>query len=183
MNIKTLLALTVALYVVASGSSYAEYKFPPCQGANAHAWNNCFVKVPFPDGTRFEGIVKNGKMNGYGVITFANGERYEGEFKDDKRSGWGVWTSGANLPGQKYVGEFKNDRRDGEGTLFRPDGTIWMEGVFSNDQLVESRKVQPRPLKIKETGDSLVFIKERCKDLGFKPTSKEFGKCVLQLSK
>lgn len=179
--------LITVLYISMSGTGYAQSKLPPCQGSYSPTWTNCIANITFSNGTKYVGGTIDGKMNGYGTIIHGDGpykgEKYVGEFKDDQRSGWGTWTGGANMPGYKYVGDFKNDLKDGEGTLFYPDGKIWLEGLFSKGEFIESRKVQPRSVKIEQAGDPLILIKARCKDLGFKPSSEEFKKCVLQLSK
>ena len=58
------------------------------------------------NGDKYEGEMKNGKMQGKGVYLFANGERYEGEFKDDMFEGKGVYYY---PDGTKKIGIFKKD--------------------------------------------------------------------------
>jgi len=61
----------------------------------------------------FEGEYKDGKRNGYGVITFNNGDSFEGNFVDGLKSGQGkyIYKSGA-----VWEGPFENDKMNGEGT-------------------------------------------------------------------
>jgi hypothetical protein len=43
-----------------------------------------------PNGPRYEGEFRDGKMNGHGVMTLANGTRYKEEFLDGTRKTHGV---------------------------------------------------------------------------------------------
>ena len=39
----------------------------------------------------FQGELKEGKREGFGLELYPNGKRYEGSFKNDKRSGRGIY--------------------------------------------------------------------------------------------
>ncbi len=42
---------------------------------------------------RYEGEMRNGQMNGHGVLTMDNGDHYDGAFRDGMANGFGQWTS------------------------------------------------------------------------------------------
>jgi len=85
------------------------------------------------------GKMKDGKFNGKGSSTFATGERYIGEYKDGKYNGEGSFTS---AEGYRYKGEFKDDKRHGLGRLSGPDGKIYFEGQWENNNMVETQTSQ-----------------------------------------
>ena len=89
----------------------------------------------WPNGVRFEGSFKNGKRNGKGILTWPNGDSYEGEYKDDKRSGYGVSTTSE----YKYEGMFENNIFHGYGTLtytlFEGCRNVTSSGCFKKGKL------------------------------------------------
>ncbi|PCJ40594.1 MAG: hypothetical protein COA71_10130 [SAR86 cluster bacterium] len=76
--------------------------------------------LEWPDGTRYEGGVLNGKKEGQGVIYWADGSRFEGAFS--------------------------NDLRNGPGAMTLPDGTVFT-GIFSNNQIVVIEELEPENLR------------------------------------
>ena len=113
------LFLTFILCLVA-GSLFAQSKLPPCQGDLEIKWSNCFGSSSSGDGSiKYSGDYKNGKANGFGVLTIATGDKYEGQFKDDQFNGKGVY-SHAN--GDVYSGQYKNGARNGLGTSLYSNG-------------------------------------------------------------
>ncbi|NUM32956.1 MAG: trypsin-like peptidase domain-containing protein [Candidatus Brocadiae bacterium] len=84
-----------------------------------------------PNGEKYVGEFKNGKMNGQGTYTWPDGEKYVGEYKDGKMNGQGTYTW---PDGEKYLGEYKDGKRNGQGTLTYPDGTKkvgrWKNGKY-----------------------------------------------------
>jgi hypothetical protein len=87
------------------------------------------VTIPFPRGGKYVGEVKNGIMEGYGIMTYSKNEEYIGEWKDDKRNGQGTMLV---IGGWKYVGEWKNDSFDGKGTYTFSKGGEYI-GEFKNN--------------------------------------------------
>ncbi|MED4014670.1 hypothetical protein [Sutcliffiella cohnii] len=85
----------------------------------------------WPDGSTYEGEIKNGKLHGKGTLTWANGDKYTGEFFEGAITGAGA-IQFAN--GRSYVGEFLNGLPHGQGTMFYPDNTRiegkWVNGVI-----------------------------------------------------
>ncbi len=68
-------------------------------------------------------------LNGQGAFTWPDGTKYVGEFRDGKMDGQGTVTW---PQGHKYTGGFKDDRLDGQGVEIRPNGTSlqgeWKDG-------------------------------------------------------
>ena len=77
---------------------------------------------------KYEGEIKNGEPNGFGILTSPYGDKHVGGWKKGKEHGQGTQT----LPdGSNYVGEFK-DGNPWNGTLKDKDGNIlvkWVNGV------------------------------------------------------
>jgi hypothetical protein len=61
------------------------------------------------------------------VINFPDGSVYDGEIKDGKRHGQGKFTFS---DGEVYIGQYDNDQRT-QGTLTFPNGDIY-QGTFKN---------------------------------------------------
>ena len=83
-------------------------------------------KITFPDGSSYDGEVKNGKRNGYGIQVYSTGVTYYGNWEDDLQNGYG------NLDIDDdwyYSGEWKNGLYDGEGYFSFPDFSY--EGEWS----------------------------------------------------
>jgi hypothetical protein len=78
----------------------------------------------FPSGTRFEGNLNRGKMNGKGEYS-ENKFHYEGDYVNGFRSGKGILK---NIIGT-YEGDFANDWEAGKGILKYVDGNQY-EGEF-----------------------------------------------------
>ena len=104
-----------------------------------------------PEGEqRYEGEMRDGKVNGAGKYYFSANQRYEGNFKDDDFDGQGtfvepgtrfegLWKAGrkngrgvlTTMNGDRYDGEFKDDQIEGQGTLLLSDGRKY-QGLFHN---------------------------------------------------
>ena len=69
-------------------------------GSGDYKWMGFGDKETNP---KYQGEVKNGVPNGFGILFFPNGLKYVGEFKDGERNGQGTST----YDGGKYVGEWK----------------------------------------------------------------------------
>jgi serine/threonine protein kinase len=96
--------------------------------------NFSFDVIDYPNGSRYDGELKNGKRHGIGVMIFANGNCYDGQFCDGKRHGQGIFMY-AN--GRRYEGEFRNGKRHGNGTYTsspKSRTSFSYTGEFANDK-------------------------------------------------
>lgn len=78
------------------------------------------VSKTFPNGSKYVGTVKDGKMHGKGTYIFRQGTKYVGEFVNGRIEGKGVMTT---PDGTVSVGTFKNGVLDGYGTIKWKNGT------------------------------------------------------------
>ena len=82
-------------------------------------------------GTRYEGELREGRMNGRGIYVWKSGTRYDGELVDGNFQGQGTMTW-AN--GDRYVGQWANDVAHGQGTKTIADGRTytgqWTNGCY-----------------------------------------------------
>ena len=101
--------------------------------------------VRLADGSIYTGPLRDGMLDGHGVLEWSNGNRYEGGFSDGLMDGRGIYdyASGdryegamrAGFPhglghlefahGGNYQGEFRAGYPHGEGTMRYPDGTTY----------------------------------------------------------
>ena len=73
-------------------------------------------------GSVYEGEMKDGVMQGKGILTYDDGSRYEGDFRNGTFDGWGTLIY---PDGHRYVGQFRNGTYDGTGTMTYPDGKVY----------------------------------------------------------
>jgi len=81
-----------------------------------------------PDGSKYTGQMKKGKMHGQGALTFSDGTVYKGMMKDGKKNGYGVLKF---FNGDRYEGQWKNNQMDGYGTFNWVNGS-WYQGHYKN---------------------------------------------------
>jgi hypothetical protein len=79
--------------------------------------------VRFPNGDRYEGQLRGGLLDGWGIYYFGNSDRYEGSFSEDMKQGYGVLYF---KNGDVYKGEFLNDKRHGKGTYVFANGSRYV---------------------------------------------------------
>ena len=107
------------------------------KGETLYRWGECcndFVWKGFGDEEthpKYEGDIKDGKPNGFGILIITSGIKYVGEWKDGKENGQGTetWSDG-NI----YEGEWKDGKRNGQGTLTYSDGRKFI-GEFKDGLL------------------------------------------------
>jgi hypothetical protein len=157
-------------------------------------------------GDSYVGEWVDGKPNGQGTYHFAannqfKGDTYVGEFKDGKHHGQGTYIF---QNGNQHVAEWKEGMPNGNGILYSVNGSIVSQGHWENGKLVQSFELdiqrfpfnpsfvtaghrgQTTDVQKSNRDRSLMDFESaqaKCKELGFKPKTEGYGKCVLQLSK
>jgi len=81
-------------------------------------------RLQFPNGDCYEGDLRNGKMQGNGVL-YNTHQRYEGRFQNGMRHGQGT----LETLHSKFVGSWNYNKMQGSGTLV--DSVGWYEGSFA----------------------------------------------------
>ena len=77
-------------------------------------------QITLPDGSKYNGQIKNGKKNGQGILEFDQYTKYNGEFRNDKFWGRGRYSFHDKEKGINYAsydGEWKDGKKDGQGKL------------------------------------------------------------------
>ena len=83
-----LMSMLASLAVV-TNIAIAENTLPNCPSDGKAVWTNCYGTVTHPDGVRYSGEFKGGKLNGQGDYIWPDGAKYVGQFKDgQKRYTW-----------------------------------------------------------------------------------------------
>ncbi|SVA98642.1 uncharacterized protein METZ01_LOCUS151496 [marine metagenome] len=88
------------------------------------------VDQKWPDGTKYEGMILDGKFHGRGIYTYPNGDVYVGEFRFGKMQGEGQFSF---TNGDKYVGSVSENAMHGKGKMTFVKGGHYM-GYFSKNQ-------------------------------------------------
>lgn len=141
MRVRTsVIAVALALM---SGETLAQALQP---GWIADARSGCRAWNSTPQANEeisWDGPCQNGLGNGRGQLQWIiNGQitlSFEGELRDGRMNGYGVLT---RADGTKYIGELHDGVAEGGGVLVKPDGVtasgIWIDGCISDGQQVAS---------------------------------------------
>ena len=93
-------------------------------------------KITAPDGSTYDGELKDNQRHGYGVWTRPDSTRYAGMWEMNKPHGEGTLFL---ADGTVYSGLWKMGKRHGQGTLTYPDGQkqsgAWSEGKFTGEKV------------------------------------------------
>ncbi|MEO1032634.1 MAG: 5'/3'-nucleotidase SurE [Bacteroidota bacterium] len=93
------------------------------------------------DGDVYEGHFKKGALHGFGRYYNDDGDHYEGDFVNWERYGEGTYWYDPESEKFKYTGEWKNDEPHGIGTLYYRDGTT-KRGVFESGELTKEHSTE-----------------------------------------
>ena len=91
----------------------------------------------FPDGTKYEGTIKNNRITGEGTYTFTNGATYQGTVLNGLRDGHGIYKSADNI---YYEGGWKNGLKHGKGKIIQ--GGMELEGEWEKGILCGKCRVK-----------------------------------------
>ena len=78
----------------------------------------------------YQGGWKNNLNEGYGIYNYNDGSRYEGEWKQSMKNGFGIYYY---TNGTKYEGEWKDNIIEGYGTFYYSNGLI-IKGNFKDNR-------------------------------------------------
>lgn len=84
---------------------------------------------------KYEGMWKDGKMDGKGKITYNDGSYYEGDFVDNVRCGQGKYQWNKD---KYYEGEWRNGKQNGNGIYYKNGATT--KGLWINGKLLKEEK-------------------------------------------
>jgi hypothetical protein len=104
--------------------------------SHADQTTNGQVKMTLPDNSVYEGGMKNGLLDGRGLLVFPDGGQYEGEFRKGQYNGTGVERY---HNGETYEGEFKNGLYEGTGVYIFASGDRY-EGQFKDGEFAGAGK-------------------------------------------
>ncbi len=96
-----------------------------------------------------------------GTYTYPDGSRYEGEMKDDQRNGKGIWT---RPDGMKFEGEWKDNKPDGYGKLTMPDGSL-REGYWKQGNFVGTVQQPDLEGRVKKLEQDVQYLKQELDNL------------------
>ena len=99
------------------------------------------------DDNVYSGMLKNGEIDGRGMVQYENGDVYYGEWKNGYR------TNGKMrfINGYVYSGEFENEEMHGKGKYTQPGGDI-LDGIWENGLKVRGKLTysEERPTRIRD---------------------------------
>lgn len=102
---------------------------------NTNGYGKLFIVTP--DMTlNYNGQIKDGKMNGHGLITYIINKMnptyksYDGFLVDNNFDGSGIITY---TNGDIFIGEFKNNKKHGAGKMYNSNGDLIMDNIWKND--------------------------------------------------
>lgn len=97
--------------------------------------------VTFPDGSTYEGALRNGLFQGIGTRTYTSGAKYTCMYQKGKRQGKGKFDDGK---GNVYEGMYRNDMCHGKGTRTWPDGRSFAGEWKENHATGKGSEKRPR---------------------------------------
>lgn len=92
--------------------------------------NNGTGTCIFPDGAKYIGDFKNGKLEGRGIFYFSDGNKYLGHWENQKREGKGRFIF---VSGDEYFGGFQKNKFSGQGVMTYANGNRY-EGLWADNK-------------------------------------------------
>ena len=89
-------------------------------------------RLKYRNGDVFEGQLRNGKLDGFGVFFYKKGSVYEGEFSQNNKCGLGKYSYFKWGSHWCFLGEYSQGRREGFGKLYKND-RLYFAGEWKND--------------------------------------------------
>ncbi|CAF3345035.1 unnamed protein product [Rotaria socialis] len=110
-----------------SGTSFVA---PSDPNSNSHTPSTEITEKGYPDGSRYEGYLKNGKRHCFGVHYYKDGGDYTGQWVDDEQNGEGIRTFSS---GSRYEAMYRNSKKHGYGIYWFANGQIY-DGEWIDDK-------------------------------------------------
>ena len=108
---------------------------PICLGGNETKNSSCFGEQTFPNGDKYIGDFKDGKLHGQGTYLHVADSEWTKEKVHAEFPGIAFIFYQAKK-GDRYVGEFKGGDRNGKGIYYGSDGTIKDSGIWEGRRRV-----------------------------------------------
>ncbi|QTD46331.1 C13 family peptidase [Ottowia testudinis] len=115
------LIVTLALWLASAA---------PLHAAGAPGTPATATTIDLPDGGRYRGPLRHGKLHGQGRIDWGKGRWYQGGFVNGFMHGQGRIVD----PAYRYEGQMKRGAMNGHGKLKRPDGVVY-QGQFVDNRM------------------------------------------------
>mmetsp|Transcript_3372 Transcript_3372/g.12195 ORF Transcript_3372/g.12195 Transcript_3372/m.12195 type:complete len:484 (-) Transcript_3372:115-1566(-) len=127
----------------------------------------------YPDGSRYEGLMKDGQCHVRGVFMYSDGDKYAGEYRDNNMHGLGEyqWDNGTT-----YWGQWKDNQMHGCGVKGAPNnrGLVFEHGEWINDEKLADSAVCTYTESIATAAEARIMA-ERAKLFMFKPDGEVNG--------
>ena len=167
----------ITLFVIFfSANTIASSNLPDCTSSDSKYWHQCFGIKIFTDGSRYVGEFIGGNYNGNGISYNVNPRAI---------SQSGHWVSGVLRESKALnIADYPFDG------IRRSNTSNSIEIELANERAIrvdlENQLKNFRNTNSTLSNDSQIsidFARKKCTELGFKPATEGYGKCVLQLSK
>ncbi len=88
-------------------------------------------KYLFTNGSKYEGGLKNDKLEGNGIFIWNQDRFYQGEWKNNSINGFGVFIDSGKI----YLGNFVNDKKNGHGIYISKNNSNKFIGYFRENHI------------------------------------------------
>lgn len=88
-------------------------------------------KYFFTNGSKYEGGLKNDKLEGIGKFIWNQERYYEGEWKNNCINGFGIFIDSGKI----YLGNFVNDKKNGHGIYISKQNANKFIGYFKDNNI------------------------------------------------